>query len=77
MEREPKHRAVAARVETRAQRAAAPEYQGEAEPAAVAAGAKAGAGTAPVATSAPTGTPGGPAPVITPRPRQQRGRKRK
>ncbi len=74
-EREPKHRAVAARVETRAQRAAAPEYQGE--PEAVAAAAKAGAGTAPVATSAPTGRPGGPAPVITPRPRQQRGRKRK
>jgi preprotein translocase subunit SecF len=76
-EREPKHRAIAARVETQAQRAAAPEYQGEAEPAAVAASAKAGAGTAPAATSAPTGTPGGPAPVITPRPRQQRGRKRK
>ncbi len=76
-EREPKHRAVAARVETRAQRAAAPEYQGEGETEAVTAGAKAGAGTAPVATSAPTGTRGGPAPVITPRPRQQRGRKRK
>ncbi len=30
-EREPKNRAVAARVETRAQRAAAPEYQGEPE----------------------------------------------
>jgi preprotein translocase subunit SecF len=74
-EREPKHRAVAARVETRAQRAAAPEYQGE--PEAVAAAAKAGAGTAPVATSAPTSTPSGAAPVITPRPRQQRGRKRK
>ncbi|MGZ4801191.1 MAG: protein translocase subunit SecF [Acidimicrobiia bacterium] len=73
-EREPKHRAVAARVETRAQRAAAPEYQGEPE----AAAQSVGAGAAPPAAtvSAPT-TSGAPGPAITPRPRQQRGRKRK
>ena len=47
-EREPKHRAVAARVETRAQRAAAPEYQGEPEPAPVPAAA--GSRTAAVST---------------------------
>jgi preprotein translocase subunit SecF len=69
-EREPKHRAVAARVETRAQRAAAPEYQGEA-PEKVPSGANA----APAAVPRPAS--GAPAGAITPRPRQQRGRKRK
>ncbi len=74
-EREPKHRAVAARVETRAQRAAAPEYQGEPEPAApVPAAAR--ARTATVSTPSPAAAPAD-APAITPRPRQQRGRKRK
>ncbi len=68
-EREPKHRAVAGRVETRAQRAAAPEYQGEPEE-------KVTAGTAPAPAST-TPAPGGPTAAITPRPRQQRGRKRK
>jgi preprotein translocase subunit SecF len=73
-EREPKHRAVAERVETRAARAAAPEYQGEPDakvPAA--AGTAAAAGAAPATAPAPTGNQ----PTITPRPRQQRGRKRK
>lgn len=77
-EREPKHRAVAARVETRAQRAAAPEYQGEPEPAPVPAAAR--SRTAAVSTPAPSparaAAPSDP-PVITPRPRQQKGRKRK
>lgn len=70
-EREPKHRATAERVETRAQRAAAPEYQGEA-PEKVTAGAS--PGRAPAAPRPSTAAPG---PAITPRPRQQRGRKRK
>jgi preprotein translocase subunit SecF len=74
-EREPKHRAVAARVETRAQRAAAPEYQGEPEPAApVPAAAR--SRTATVTKPSPSPAPSD-APTITPRPRQQKGRKRK
>jgi preprotein translocase subunit SecF len=75
-EREPKHRALTAKVETRAQRAAAPEYQGEPEPVGATV-PTAAAGAAPEAPAAQAGPASGPAPVITPRPRQQRGRKRK
>jgi preprotein translocase subunit SecF len=74
-EREPKHRAVATRVETRAQRAAAPEYQGEPEEKVTTAAATATTAATGPAPAAPAS--GAPAPVITPRPRQQRGRKRK
>jgi preprotein translocase subunit SecF len=69
-EREPKHRAVAERVETRAQRSSAPEYQGEP-------GEKVPAGATPGPATSSIPTAGGAAPAITPRPRQQRGRKRK
>ena len=79
-EREPKHRAVASKVETRAARAAAPEYQGESEADAetvpVASGTTA-TGTATVPAAAPAAATPGSSPTITPRPRQQRGRKRK
>ncbi len=75
-EREPKHRAVAEKIETRAQRAEKPEYQGE-NPAKVPAGAAAADATAtPGGTPAPAPT-GGSGAAVTPRPRQQRGRKRK
>jgi preprotein translocase subunit SecF len=75
-EREPKHRAVASKVETRAARAAAPEYQGEPEwPEGDAEPAPAGTATVPAPT--PAGAAPGATPTITPRPRQQRGRKRK
>ena len=77
-EREPKHRAVASRVETRAARAAAPEYQGEPVwPEGDAEKAPAGTGAATVRAPTAAGAAPGASPSITPRPRQQRGRKRK
>ncbi len=79
-EREPKHRAVASRAETRAQRAAAPEYQGESldEPVPAGAAKQATPASATATSPAPTRTKAATdAAVITPRPRQQKGRKRK
>ncbi len=70
-EREPKHRAVAERVETRAQRSADPEPEGEPDD-----GARVPA-AAPVPSAAAASAPEAAGPAITPRPRQQRGRKRK
>jgi preprotein translocase subunit SecF len=78
-EREPRHRAVAERAGTRAARAGATQAAVAAEEPVPVGGARA---EAPAAASAPASTrtatrPPADAPVITPRPRQQRGRKRK
>ncbi|HEY3723180.1 MAG TPA: protein translocase subunit SecF [Acidimicrobiia bacterium] len=77
-EREPKHRAVAARVETKAQRAGVAGPEAQPEPVTAGAGAAAATGApapSPAPRPAPSSAPAGAA--ITPRPRQQRGRKRK
>jgi preprotein translocase subunit SecF len=76
-EREPRYRAVAERAGSRAARASGSGVpEDEPAPVPVGGGAAAPAGVAPVAAP-PRPTPAADGPAITPRPRQQRGRKRK